>query len=81
MVRSIGANIVGMSHQDERAVSEVPRIDRSLPGSFTVAGLVIFAVTAFLFFSFGIGIGGSFVYAAVATALSISDKFSRTSSR
>jgi putative OPT family oligopeptide transporter len=69
MVRSIGANIVGMSHQDERAVTEVPRIDRSLSGSFTIIGLVIFAVAGFLFFSFGVGIGGSFAYAAVATAL------------
>jgi len=69
MVRSIGANIVGMSHQDERAVTEVPRVDRSLPGTFTVAGLVIFALAAFLFFSYGIGIGGSFAYAAVAAAV------------
>jgi putative OPT family oligopeptide transporter len=69
MVRSIGANIVGMSHQDERTVTEVPRVDRSLPGSYTIAGLVVFALAAFLFFSYGIGIGGSFAYAAVATAV------------
>jgi putative OPT family oligopeptide transporter len=69
MVRSIGANIVGMSHQDERTVTEVPRIDRPLPGSFTIIGLVVFSLGAFLFFSFGVGIGGSIAYAAVATAL------------
>jgi putative OPT family oligopeptide transporter len=69
MMRSIGANIVGMSHQDERSIKEVPRIDRSLPGGFTIIGLVFFAFAAFLFFSFGIGIGSSFLYAAVATAL------------
>jgi len=69
MVRSIGANIVGMSHQDERSIKEVPRIDRSLPGGFTIIGLVFFAVAACLFFSFGVGIGGSFLYAVVATAL------------
>jgi putative OPT family oligopeptide transporter len=69
MVRSIGANIVGLSHQDERAVTEVPRVDRSLSGRFTIAGLVTFAVAAFLFFSYGIGIGGSLLSAAVATAL------------
>ena len=69
MVRSIGANIVGMSHQDTRAITEVPRVDRSLSGKFTVVGLVIFALAAFLFFSFGIGIGGSFGAAAIATAL------------
>jgi len=69
MVRSIGANIVGMSHQDERTVTEVPRIDRPLPGNFTIIGLVVFSLGAFLFFSFGVGIGGSIAYAAVATAL------------
>ena len=69
MIRSIGANIVGMSHQDERAITEVPRIDRSLSGSFTIVGLVIFALAAFLFFSFGIGIGSSLLYAAVATSM------------
>jgi len=69
MVRSIGANIVGMSHQDEREIAEVPRIDRTLSGKFTTVGLVIFALAAFLFFSFGIGIGGSLVYAVVATVL------------
>jgi putative OPT family oligopeptide transporter len=69
MIRSIGANIVGMSHQDDRAVTEVPRVDRSLPGTFTVVGLVIFALAAFLFFSYGIGIGGSLLSAAVCTGL------------
>lgn len=69
MVRSIGANIVGLSHQDERALTEVPRVDRSLSGTFTVAGLVVFALAAFLFFSYGIGIGGSLVAAAAATGL------------
>jgi putative OPT family oligopeptide transporter len=69
MVKSIGANIVGMSHQDERERTEVPRVDRSLSGSFTIVGLVIFALGAFLFFSFGVGIGGSLAYAGVATAL------------
>ena len=69
MVRSIGANIVGMSHQDTRATEEVPRVDRSLSGGFTIAGLVVFALTAFLFFSFGLGIGDSMTYAAVCTVL------------
>jgi len=58
-----------MSHQDERAVTEVPRVDRSLSGRFTIVGLVMFALAAFLFFSFGVGIGGSFAYAAVAVVL------------
>ena len=69
MVRSIGANIVGMSHQDRREITKVPRVDRSLSGQFAIVGLVIFAVVALLFFSFGVGVGGSFASAAVATAL------------
>ncbi len=69
MVRSIGANIVGMSHQDTRTSAEVPRVDQSLSGGFTIAGLVVFALAAFLFFSFGLGIGDSMTYAAVCTAL------------
>jgi len=69
MIKSIGANIVGMSHQDERVITEVPRVDRSLSGTFTVVGLVIFALAAFLFFSYGIGISGSMTYAAVCTGL------------
>ena len=69
MVRSIGANIVGMSHQDERAKTEVPRVDRSLPGSFTAVGLIIFAISAFVFFSFGLGSSSSMLYAAVCTGL------------
>jgi putative OPT family oligopeptide transporter len=69
MVKSIGANIVGMSHQDQRERTQVPRVDRSLSGSFNIVGLVIFALGAFLFFSYGVGIGGSLAYAAVATAL------------
>jgi putative OPT family oligopeptide transporter len=69
MVRSIGANIAGMSHQDSRAITEVPRVDRSLSGSFMIGGLAVFAVAAVLFFSYGIGIGGSLTYAIVATAL------------
>jgi putative OPT family oligopeptide transporter len=69
MVRSIGANIVGMSHQDTRTSEEVPRVDRSLSGGFTIAGLAVFALAAFLFFSFGLGIGDSVAYAAVCTAL------------
>jgi putative OPT family oligopeptide transporter len=69
MVRSIGANLVGLKSQDTRAVEEVPRVDRSLSGSFTLVGLVVFSLAAFLFFSFGLGIGDSALYAAACTAL------------
>jgi putative OPT family oligopeptide transporter len=69
MIRSIGANIRGMKSQDTRDMTQVPRIDRSLSGSFTMVGLVIFAVLSFLFFSFGLGIADSFGFALVSTLL------------
>ena len=69
MVRSIGANLVGMKSQDTRAAEEVPRIDRSLSGTFAIAGLVFFALLAFTFFSFGLGLENAFGYAFVSTLL------------
>lgn len=69
MVRSIVANLKGLKSQDRRAKAEVPRVDRSLPGSFVAAGLVVFAVAALTFFSFGIGLKDSVVPAFVGTAL------------
>lgn len=69
MLRSITANLKGLKSQDKRDKATVPRVDRSLSGSFVTAGLVLFAVTAFLFFSFGLGMRDSLVPAAVGTAL------------
>lgn len=69
MVRSITANLKGMKHQDHRAVREVPRVDRSLSGKFTLGGLALFVVVAFCFFAFGIGLENAFVPALVATAV------------
>ncbi len=69
MIRSIGANLVGMKSQDTRAVEEVPRIDRSLSGTFAIGGLVFFALLAFTFFSFGLDLDNSFGYALVSTLL------------
>jgi len=69
MVRSIVANLKGLKSQDRRAKAEVPRVDRSLPGSFVAAGLVVFAVAALCFFSFGIGLKDSLLPAFVGTAL------------
>ena len=69
MVKSIGANIVGMKSQDRRDISEVPRVDRSLSGSFAIVGLMIFALLGFVFFSFGLGIENAFGFAVVATLL------------
>ena len=69
MVRSIGSNITGMKSQDRRDVKKIPRVDRSLSGRLSVVGLVIFAVCAFLFFSFGLGIEGALLYGLVSTIL------------
>ena len=69
MVRSIVANLKGLKSQDRRAKAEVPRVDRSLSGSFVAVGLVIFAIAALLFFSFGIGLKDSLMPAFVGTAL------------
>ena len=69
MVRSIISNMIALKSQDTRSKSEVPRVDRSLPGSVAAIGIVIFMLCAFLFFSFGIGLSNAFVYAAVSTVL------------
>jgi putative OPT family oligopeptide transporter len=69
MVRSIGANLKGMRSQDTREVTAIPRTDRSLPGMFTIVGLVIFMICAWLFFSFGLGIEQAFGFAFAGTLL------------
>jgi len=69
MFRSISANLKGLKSQDRRDRTEVPRVDRSLSGSFVAAGLVLFAGIALLFFTFGIGLDRAFFPALVGTAL------------
>jgi putative OPT family oligopeptide transporter len=69
MVRSIGANLRGMRSQDRRAVTAIPRTDRSLPGTFTIVGVLIFMVCAWLFFSFGLGMERAVGYALIGTLL------------
>ncbi|MFH2052897.1 MAG: oligopeptide transporter, OPT family [bacterium] len=71
MVRSIRANLKGMKSQDKRERTAVPRTDRSLPNSVTGIGLVVFALCAVLFFSYGIGLSGALGYALAGTALVI----------
>jgi len=67
MVRSIGANLKGMKSQDTREKAAIPRTDRSLSGTFTVVGLVIFVICTLLFFTFGLGIENAFRYALAGT--------------
>ena len=69
MVRSIRANMKGLKSQDTRVATAIPRTDRSLSGSVTIVGLVIFFVATLVFFSFGLGVQGAFKYALVGTVL------------
>lgn len=71
MVRSIVANLKGMQHQDTRERAAVPRTDRSLPTSVTWVGLAIFAVTAIVFFGYGLGIPNALGFAFAGTILVI----------
>jgi putative OPT family oligopeptide transporter len=69
MARSIRANLRGMRSKDTRAKAILPRTDRSLGGGVMGAGLAIFMVSALLFFTFGLGVAGSFTYALIGTLL------------
>ncbi len=69
MVRSIGANTVALMKGEKGAPKQESRVDRSLKGSVTVVGLVIFMAASFLFFSFGLGIEKAALYAAAGTVL------------
>jgi len=71
MVRSIGANMGAMKSQDTRERTAIPRTDRSLPTSVTAVGVVIFALAAITFFSFGLGIANAFGFALAGTVLVI----------
>jgi putative OPT family oligopeptide transporter len=69
MARSVVSNLRGLKSQDTRSKREVPRVDRSLSGTFVAAGLATFAVAAFCFFSFGIGLKDGLLPALAGTAL------------
>ncbi len=69
MIRSIGANLVGMKSQDKREAATIPRVDQSLSGRTTIVGIAIFILCALSFFSFGLGIPNALLYALVSTVL------------
>ncbi len=69
MMKSIGANVVGMRSQDRRSRAQIPRVDRSLSGKVSAVGVVIFMLCAFLFFTFGLSIEHAALYAAAGTVL------------
>jgi len=69
MIRSIGANLKGMRSKDTRQKVDIPRVDRSLSGSFAGVGVVIFMLSALAFFTFGLGVEKAFGFALVGTVL------------
>ena len=70
MIRSIGKNLAGLRQaKDNSPKGAVARTDRTLPNSFVAMGLLVFVLTAFLFFSFGVGMDHAFFAAFVATLL------------
>ncbi|HOX25738.1 MAG TPA: oligopeptide transporter, OPT family [Candidatus Krumholzibacteria bacterium] len=75
MIRSIGANLKGLRSRDERARAAVPRTDRTLPGATTGLGVVLFAVCAVAFFTFGLGIPHAAGFALAGTVLVVAIAF------
>ncbi|HLO67285.1 MAG TPA: oligopeptide transporter, OPT family [Holophaga sp.] len=64
MIRSIGKNLAGLKSVEKVEKGAAPRTHRTLPNSFVGVGLLVFALAAFLFFSFGLGMQGA-VFAAL----------------
>ncbi len=70
MIRSIMANMKALGgEKGAGAPAELPRIERSLSLNVTIVGTVIFMVSSFLFFSFGLGVERAAMYAAAGTVL------------
>jgi len=69
MIRSMKVGIGGLGAGAGREKSALPRTDRSLPGTVTIVGIVMTLTAIFLFFSFGIGLAESTLYALVGTGL------------
>jgi len=68
MIKSIGKNLAGLKSQEEEK-GAVPRTHRTIPNSFVAVGLLVFALAAFLFFTFGVGMQGAFFAAFVGTVV------------
>jgi putative OPT family oligopeptide transporter len=69
MIRSMKAGIGGLGAGAGQETGGVPRTDRSLPGTVTTVGIVMALAAVFLFFSFGLGLAESFIFALVGTLL------------
>jgi putative OPT family oligopeptide transporter len=69
MLRSIVINMRALRHRGGTAAAVPVRTERGMPGSFVAVGLVVFALAATVFFSYGIGLANALVPALVGTAL------------
>jgi putative OPT family oligopeptide transporter len=68
MIRSIVSNLKALKNRTAEAIAPA-RTERSVPGTFTAAGLVVFTLATLLFFTFGLDIADAFVPALVGTAV------------
>jgi putative OPT family oligopeptide transporter len=69
MIASIGKNLKGLKQAQAAPTGPVGRTERTLPNSFVAVGLLVFALAAFVFFSFGVGMQGALFAALVGTVL------------
>ncbi|MFH2001865.1 MAG: OPT/YSL family transporter, partial [Planctomycetota bacterium] len=71
MIGSMRKGLGGLGTTGAAGAAEVetPRTDRSLPGTVTAVGIIMTLAGIFLFFSFGLGLGESLVFAGVGTLL------------
>lgn len=67
MIASIGKNLAGLRSAKAPARGDVPRTHRTLSNAFVGVGLLVFCLSAFLFFSFGVGMHQAFFAAFVGT--------------
>ncbi|BDU77783.1 OPT family oligopeptide transporter [Mesoterricola sediminis] len=69
MIRSIGKNLAGLKSAEKVEKGIAPRTHRTLPNSFVAMGLLVFALAAFLFFSFGLGMKSAVFAAFMGTGV------------
>jgi len=69
MIRSIGKNLAGLKNTEKAPAGPVARTERTLPNSFVALGMLVFALAAFLFFSFGVGMHHALFAALVGTVV------------
>jgi len=69
MIGSMRKGLGGLGAASKGSGAAVKRTDQSIPGSVTTVGIVMFLAAVLLFFTFGLGLENSFLYAGVGTVL------------